>query len=395
MNTPSIINELKKKPEQGKQAKPYFFLLFPNIFGFKGGIQVYSAFLLSALQELYPTAEYDVFLKYDCQTSPNLHFFAKTQFHYFGKWPRLLQTFLFAAKIMGLGVWLHPSLIISTHINYSVVCYLLKCVCGIDYWVIAHGLECWNIKNPVQRLALRYADRILAVSHYTRNRLLTEQSIDPSKILILPNTFDSSRFQISPKPSYLLKRYNLTSQQPVILTVTRIGRSAHYKNYDQLLRSLVRVRQHIPNVRYILVGKGDDRLRIETLVASLDLQDCVTITGFVPDEELCDHYNLCDVFALPSQGEGFGIVYLEALACGKPVLAGKQDGSVDPLNHGELGCLVDPNNVDAIADNLIQIIQGTYPNPLLYQPKLLRQRTIESFEFAQFRQIFAQLIQNI
>jgi glycosyltransferase involved in cell wall biosynthesis len=76
------------------------------------------------------------------------------------------------------------------------------------------------------------------------------------------------------------------------------------------------------------------------------------------------------------------------------VLAGNKDGAVDPLAHGELGCLVDPDDGEAIAHSLIQILQGTYPNPLMYQPEQLRQKTSERFEFAQFRQTLAELIQN-
>ncbi|MHC5730519.1 MAG: glycosyltransferase, partial [Nostoc sp.] len=159
-------------------------------------------------------------------------------------------------------------------------------------------------------------------------RLLQDTNIDSEKIVILPNTFDASNFSINSKPSYLLKRYNLTDEQPVILTVTRLGSTAKYKGYDQMLHALVKVRLYLPNVHFILAGKGDDIPRIKTLVTNLNLQDCVTIAGFVPDKELCDHYNLCDVFALPSKGVGFGIVFLEALACGKPVLAGNQDGSI-------------------------------------------------------------------
>ena len=154
------------------------------------------------------------------------------------------------------------------------------------------------------------------------------------------------------------------------------------------------MRLHLPNVHFILVGKGDDRPRIQALVNNLNLQDCVTIAGFVPDEELCDYYNLCDVFALPSKGEGFGIVYLEALACGKPVLAGKQDGSIEPLAKGKLGCLVDPDNVEEIADNLIKILQGDCYNPVIYQPEYLQQKTIEAFDFSQFRTSLAKIVDD-
>ncbi|MHC5734256.1 glycosyltransferase family 4 protein [Nostoc sp.] len=381
-----------KKPAIDKH---HFNLIFPNIFDFKGGIQVYSIFLLKALQDVYPEAKYDVFLKYDkdnLKQQPNVQFLTSTRFHYFGDLPRLLQTILFATKIIVLAIFQRPTIVISTHVNYAVACYVLKLLTGIPYWVVAHGLEVWDIEDNATKLALQKADKIISVSNYTRQRLLEDKNIDSDKIVLLPNTFDASQFKINPKPNYLLKRYNLTDEQPVILTVTRMGRMAQYKGYDQILYALVKIRFHIPDVRFILAGKGDDLPRINALVSSLNLQDCVTIAGFVPDEELCAHYNLCDVFALPSKGEGFGIVYLEALACGKPVLAGNQDGSIDPLAEGKLGCLVDPDNVEEIAYNLIQILQGDCSNPLVYQPEYLQQRTIDAFDFSQFRTSLAKLV---
>ncbi|MEH2213396.1 glycosyltransferase family 4 protein [Nostoc sp.] len=378
-------------------SKPRLYLIFPNIFDFKGGIQVYSTFLLKALQDIYPEADYDVFLKYDkysLKQPDKLQFLSSTRFHYFGDLPKLLQQILFATKIIILAILQHPVIVISTHVNYAIVCYILKFFTGIPYWVVAHGLEVWDIENKATKFALEKADKIISVSNYTRQRLLQYPNIDSEKIVILPNTFDASKFPINSKPTYLLKRYNLTDEQPVILTVTRLGSMAKYKGYDQILHALVKVRSHLPNVHFILAGKGDDIPRIKALVTNLNLQDCVTIAGFVPDKELCDHYNLCDVFALPSKGEGFGIVFLEALACGKPVLAGNQDGSIDPLADGKLGCLVNPDNVEEIADNLIQILQGDCSNPLIYQPEYLQQKTIEAFDFSQFRASLAKLVSD-
>ena len=124
----------------------------------------------------------------------------------------------------------------------------------------------------------------------------------------------------------------------------------------------------------------------------LNLQERVTLTGFIPDDELCDHYNLCDVFAMPSCGEGFGIVFLEALACGKPVLAGNSDGSTAPLLQGKLGCLVNPNDIDQISKTLVQILSGTYENPLIYQPESLREKAVEEFGLSRFSQSLAELI---
>ncbi len=372
----------------------HLHLWFPNIFEFKGGIQVYSTFLLEALQTLYPKIEYDVFLKHDTRSSPNFSLRANTQFHFAGTLPKTLRTLGFATQILGNGLCQRPSLIIASHLNFTIAAYLLKRLKGIPYWTVAHGVDAWNITNPTLQTALQNADRILAVSSYTRDRLLKEQNLDPAKISLLPNTFDASRFQIAAKPKYLLERYGLKPEQPVILTVSRLASLDGYKGYDQIIQALPEIRRQVPDVHYILAGKGDDRPRIEQLITQLNLQDCVTLAGFVPDDELCAHYNLCDVFAMPSRGEGFGIVYLEALACGKPTLGGNQDGAIDALCHGELGALIDPVDVGAIAKTLIQIVQGTYPNPLMYQPDALRQRVIDTFGFEQFKQTLAKRLKN-
>ncbi|MEA5602307.1 glycosyltransferase [Nostoc sp. UHCC 0252] len=369
-------------------------LWFPEIFEFKGGIQVYSAFLLEALQNLYPKVNYNIFLKQDTRCSPKSFFKANTQFYFAGTWSLPLRTIVFAAQILGYGIQQNPNLIITSHLNFSVAAYLLKRLMGIPYWVVAHGIEVWNLQNPTLQNALHHADRILAVSHHTRDRLLKEQNLDPDKVVVLPNTFDADDFQIAPKPDSLLKRYGLTPEQPIILTVARLSQLEQYKGYDKILAALPQIRQAIPNVHYVLVGKGDDQPRIEELISKYQLQDCVTLTGYVSDEELSSHYHLCDLFAMPSKAEGFGIVYLEALACGKPTLGGNQDGAQDALCQGELGALVDPDDLEAIAQTIIQILQGTYSHPLIYQPEALRAKVIEQFGFEKFQKTLGNYLEQ-
>ena len=360
-------------------------LWLPNVFNFKGGIQVYCGFLLEAIKTIYSNVKYDVFLKHDTRYPADLSCQYNVHFHFAGVWPLSLRTPAFAAQIIGSGIWQRPNLVITTHLNFAVAAYWLKRLVGIPYWTVAHGVEAWNIQRPALQTALRHADRILAVSSYTRDRLLKEQNLDPSKISVLPNTFDPHRFQISGKPAYLLERYKLNPEQPIILTVSRLSRSEAYKGYDKIIEALPQIRQAIPNVHYIIVGKGDDQPRIEQLIHQHQLQDCVTLAGFISDCEIGDYYNLCDIFAMPSKGEGFGIVYLEALACGKPTLGGNQDGAIDALCHGELGALVAPDDVGAIALTIIQICTGTYPHPIMYQPEVLRQKVIDIYGFDHFK----------
>lgn len=378
---------------QPSSTQNYIQLWIPNLFNFKGGIQVYSAFFLEALHSL-SDLKYDVFLKHDTPAHVNSFCPHNAQFHCAGVWPPLLRTPAFATELISRGLWQRPDLVIATHLNFTIAAYWLKRMLGTPYWAVAHGVEAWNIQRPALQTALRHADRILAVSSYTRDRLLKEQNLDPSKISVLPNTFNQNRFQIGGKPTHLLKRYRLKPEQPVILTVNRLSLSESYKGYDKVLQALPQIRQALPSVHYIIVGKGDARPQIEQFIHQRQLQDCVTLAGFIPDSELCDYYNLCDVFAMPSKLEGFGIVYLEALACGKPALGGNQDGAIDALCHGELGALVPPDDVDAIAKAIIRICRGTYPQPVMYQPEVLRQKVIDTYGFERFKHTLSKYLEE-
>lgn len=364
----------------------------PEIFGRVGGIQTYSAFLLEALKQ--PHFKCSVFLKHDPNYPTGFSASPNFNYHFSGAWPSSLRTQAFATKVLSMGAWEQPNLIIATHLNFAAAAYWLKSLTGVPYWVVAHGVEAWGLERADLRRALRHADRLLAVSKYTSERLIKEQDIAAEKITLLANTFRPADFRIAAKPEYLLSRYGLKSDQPVILTVARLAAEEKYKGCDRILQALPQIRQSLTQAHYVLVGDGDDRPRLENIVDALGLRDCVTFAGFVPQDELCDHYNLCDVFAMPSTGEGFGIVYLEALACGKPVLAGNSDGSVDALLNGELGALVDPDDINEIASSIIGILRGDYPNPLMYNPEKLRERISEAYGFNSFARNLSQHIND-
>jgi len=374
--------------------KTFIHLWVPNLFEFKGGIQIYLQDVLRTLNDEFPRLSLLVFDKLDSHQTKNSFDSPQISFLFSGNTPRYLQTLHFTIKLILGALKNRPNLILCGHINFAPVAFLIYRITTVPYWIIVYGTEVWDVQESSKIKALQAANQIISISSYTRERLINEQKISLEKISLLPVTFDADRFKISSKPYYLLKRYGLQVQQPIILTVGRLSSFDRYKGYDQILKSLPKIRHEIPNIHYILVGKGDDRPRIEQLISQLNLQECVTLAGFVADDELCDHYNLCDVFAMPSKGEGFGIVYLEALACGKPTVGGNQDGAIDALCQGELGALVNPDDVEAIAKTLIQILQGTYPNSLLYEPELLREKVIERFSVQQFNQTLSNLIKK-
>ena len=372
---------------QNMNQKIKIHIWLPDIFEFKGGIQVYSAFLVQALEQVLPNSARHVFLKNDAKATEDLVFNPQTKFYFAGQYKlSFLHTSIFALQVLFAAFTKKTDLIICGHINFSPLTLYIFNLLKIPYWVIVYGIDAWDIEDAAKKNGLKSAQKIISIGEYTRDRIVAEEKISSTQIPLLPVTFDTSQFTIQPKPQYLLDRYQLDADKQIILTVTRLSKSDGYKGYDQIIQALPTIRRQIPNIHYLLVGKGDDRDRIETLIKDHQLQDCVTLAGFVADHELNDHYNLCDVFAMPSKGEGFGIVYLEALACGKPTIGGNQDGAIDALCNGELGILIDPDNIEQIAQAIIDTLQGNHPLSILYQPDSLRQKVIEIYGFDKFKE---------
>ena len=356
-----------------------------------GGIQTFSRFIVRALRDVFPDAHIAVFSKNDT-SYPDPVSDPANHFKSLGWWPAGLRTPEFAWELFQSAMRERPDFVVTTHVNFAPVAHWLKKLFRIPYATVGHGVEVWEINNKPVRRALRSADLLLAVSQFTRMRMAATLALDANEIGLLPDTFDPEQFYPGRKPHYLLKRYGLTSNQPVILTIARLAGAERYKGYDQLLRALPAVREQFPNVRYVLGGRGQDRPRIESLIGKLGVGENVILAGYVPDHELRSHYNLCDVFAMPSKGEGFGIVFLEALGCGKPVLAGNKDGSVDAVLNGTLGVLVDPDDVDEIASALIRVISRRDLNGTISDPTALRSRAIEAYGYDRFRKTLAEVL---
>ncbi len=380
LSLPLLIMLAANKAEKIKAIH----LWLPNMFEFKGGIQTYLLDFLTVLSNESFSINLSVFDKLDSPGSQR-NISEAVNFHFSGHIPTLIQTLYFSLQLFVFGLFKKPDLIICGHVNFSPVAYLLSRLRNVPYWILVYGLDAWDVSEPMQKKALREADKIVSIGTFTRDRIIQEQHIDIEKFSLLPVTFNSDRFYPSPKPAYLLDRYNIESDQPVILTVNRLCATESFRAYDQVLAALPDIRKEIPGIKYIIVGKGADRPRLEAAIRQAQLEDCVILAGFVPDECLADYYRLCDVFAMPARQEGFGIVYLEALACGKPTLGGNQDGAIDALCNGELGALVDPNNAQAIADTIVDILSKRYPLPLMYQPAALRDAVIKTYGFPTFQ----------
>ena len=306
-----------------------------------------------------------------------------------GDVPLRLRTAVFSACIIVRALFERPDLIVITHLNFSPVARLLKWLFGIPYWVSLHGIEAWDLEHPGRRRALAGADLLLPVSEFTRDRVRTEQGISGERFFVLHDTVDEEKFTIGARPEWLAQRLGFSEEDAIILTVGRLARAEAYKGQDRIIRALPVIRQRVPRVKYLIVGDGDDRPRLEALTASLGVTDAVVFAGRIPEAEIVEHFRLCDLFAMPSTGEGFGITYLEAMACGKPTLGGNKDAAVDALCGGELGALVDPHSERELAETISAILQKTFAHPLMFHPGLLRRRAIEHFGLQVFNSAVA------
>jgi phosphatidylinositol alpha-1,6-mannosyltransferase len=141
------------------------------------------------------------------------------------------------------------------------------------------------------------------------------------------------------------------------VTIARLAAAEGYKGHDRVIRVLPRVVEQHPDTLYVVVGEGDDRARLEKLAAQCGVHEKVCFAGRVPVDELPDYLHLADVMVMPSTGEGFGIVFLEAVASGIDVIGGNQDGSLDPLADGILGRAVDPENGAELASAICAMLR--------------------------------------
>lgn len=209
-----------------------------------------------------------------------------------------------------------------------------------------------------RRKYLRHADAVVAVSQFTKDALMRIMGVPASKITLIHNGVNTERFTPGPKSRKLLDRHGLEGKQ-VILTV---GRIVPRKGLDAVIRALPDLLEQAPKAHYLVVGDGPYRAKLEKLVARLDLADHVTFAGRVAEDELTDYYRTCDVFAMPNREmpdgdtEGFGLVFLEANACGKPVVGGRAGGAVEAVRHGENGLLVDGWSVADIREALARLL---------------------------------------
>ena len=210
--------------------------------------------------------------------------------------------------------------------------------------LLAYGIDVWQPgRGAADGRRLGRVDRVLSISEFTKQKLLAWAAIPPERVHVVPPAINPSLFGAGPRSPALVERYRLAGRT-VLMTLGRLAASERYKGIDEVLECLPSLVAGRPDLVYLVAGDGDDRARLQAKAESLGLAGHVVFCGRIAAAEKASHYRLADAFVMAGRGEGFGIVFLEAMACGVPVVGSKLDGSRDALLGGRLGILVDPDD---------------------------------------------------
>jgi len=266
-------------------------------------------------------------------------------------------------------------LVVCGHINLMPLAWLASRFLDVPLVLFIYGIDAWQPSRS--RLANALTKRVrwvVSISAVTAERFRSWVPAATQQLRVLPNAIHADWYGPGAKNPALLERYGLAGKT-VLMTLGRLVSAERYKGFDETIEALPGLIAALPDVAYLLVGDGSDRERLEQKVRVLGVADRVVFAGNVPEAEKADHYRLADVYVMPSQGEGFGFVLLEAMACGIPVIASKLDGGREAVRDGQLGTLVDPADRAQLQRAILDALR---------QPRGIVPAGLEHFSFRNF-----------
>lgn len=243
--------------------------------------------------------------------------------------------------------------------------YLLHCALGLPYICYIHGedIEAAATSRELRWIVtkvLNNATTLICNSKNTQSLLLDNWSVDSAKVTVLNPGVDAERF-VPTAPDDAIKSNLGWQERSVILTV---GRLQERKGQDMMIQAMPAIKEQVPNALYAVIGGGEEKPKLQTLVKDLKLENDVLFMSEISDEQMIQAYQQCDVFILPNRTvgqdiEGFGMVLVEAQACAKPVVAGDSGGTAETMKIGETGYIIDCTDSQTIADKLIALLQNS------------------------------------
>jgi glycosyltransferase involved in cell wall biosynthesis len=303
--------------------------------------------------------------------------------------------FRFVSASLWKAIRWRPQLAICAHLGVAPVGRIIHQMTGAPYWLILHGIEVWGDIGTTKLRALQGAEKFISLTKFTFNAASSRHCLSSAKSSILPPFIKVDEEQNSGSRA----ASGVDSGAPIALTVARLVASERYKGHDVMLDAWPAVLKRVPNAVYWIVGDGDDRARLEGRVQELKVTDSVRFAGAISGDELRGWYHRCQVFAMPARtemdpraprGEGFGIVYLEAMAHGKPVIGPRDGAPGEFIRSGEHGLLVNPVDRTEVENALVELLQNKGRAESL--GRAARAWVIQEFSEERFRQRLADIL---
>lgn len=270
---------------------------------------------------------------------------------------KLLFLLLMLIKAFTISLSERIDVVLCSHIKVGMMALVLRYLHSKPYVIYTHAMELVN-KNPLAGFFLQKADRVIAVSKYTKH-LVTTFGVPVSQITKI-NHGMNPKVKRDLEVNSIKRSYQLTGKK-IFLSVSRLEEL--YKGHDSLIKSLPLIKAKVPETHCVIVGEGWLKPYYQKLAENLGVIDDISFVGRVPDKELRKWYERCDVFVMVSRdsaidggAEGFGIVYLEANAYGKPVVGGRAGGVPDAIINNVTGLLVNPENEMEIAEAIVRLL---------------------------------------
>ncbi|HUS10206.1 MAG TPA: glycosyltransferase family 4 protein [Pyrinomonadaceae bacterium] len=289
-----------------------------------------------------------------------------------------------------MGLTQGVDLALLGHVNYAPLGWFLKKLKPQSrYGVMLYGVDAWRRLPWLKRRALQQADFLISISDYTKQKAVEANALTATSTYLLPNALETILVEPPPTAAQILLGGGIN-----LLSVCRLEETERYKGVDKVIEILPKLSRSVPDIQYVVVGGGTDLERHKRLAEKHGVAERVHFLGVLSNRDLLACYRHCDVFVMPSAGEGFGFVFLEAMKYGKPVVAANSGGAPEVIQDGITGQLVDYGNqeqlIQAITDLCLDLAKRERMGRAGYE------RVQANFTFPQFKEkLSAILLQEL
>jgi len=353
------------------KTNPRFVFVLTAAYSQRGGIEKFNQQLLECWIKLFPKDEITIIVQLD--RTKELSHLRSPKVNVIGCGNRcsIVSKIKMGSALFKAICVNRTDHVIVGHVSWSFFVWALSKVYRFHYSLIVHGIEVFY-PNCFKRRGISGAKFLWANSNYTQEQCSNRCRYPKEKIIRFPPLAEETKFKISSFKSSLKDKFKI-SHQKVLFTVARLDEREKYKGVDVVMQALQQLKRD--DFVYIIAGSGSDLARLQQIAKLLGVSQSVRFVGKQDEQSLLELFQSADIYVMPSY-EGFGIVYLEALLCGIPVISGNRDGSSDPLQNGKLGFQVDRNSPAEVADAILEIEKG---DDRRCQPEWLRSETVRVF----------------